>query len=43
MVAHLDWTLAYARLGWRMLPVHWLEDGRCCCGESDCRSPGKVQ
>lgn len=35
------WALRYARAGLRVLPIHWLIDGRCSCGRVDCTSPGK--
>ncbi len=34
-------ALAYARLGWAVLPCHTIRHGRCSCGRSDCDSPGK--
>jgi hypothetical protein len=34
-------ALRYARRGWRVLPLHWVEEGRCSCSKPDCRSPGK--
>jgi hypothetical protein len=34
-------ALHYAALGLHVLPVWWLEDGRCACGKADCLSPGK--
>lgn len=37
----LDYALRYAALGWRIVPVWWLDAaGRCSCGEQ-CTSPGK--
>ena len=41
MRAILDAALAYARLGWRVLPLHNLENGICSCGRSSCRPGGK--
>lgn len=32
---------AYGRRGWQVLPLHSPVDGRCSCGKSACRSPGK--
>jgi hypothetical protein len=30
---HLDWALAYAKLGWRVHPCFWIRtDGACFCG-----------
>ncbi len=38
----LDWALAYANLGWHVLPLHGIIDGRCTCGVETCgRSAGK--
>jgi putative DNA primase/helicase len=31
----------YWNLGFRVIPVHWMEDGRCSCGKEECGSPGK--
>lgn len=41
MSAKLDAALAYARLGWRVLPLHSAREGRCSCGREDCKSPAK--
>jgi hypothetical protein len=38
MIAHAQ---EYARLGWPVLPIHPVCDGRCGCGRADCSSPGK--
>lgn len=38
----LDWRLAYAELGWFTFLVHGVDSqGKCRCGRSDCRKPGK--
>src|SRR5882762_1631759 len=37
----LDAALNYAKRSWPIFPVHWAENGKCSCGKSDCRSPGK--
>lgn len=38
---HLDWALAYAARGWRVLPLRSIkQDGRCSCLKA-CRTPGK--
>jgi hypothetical protein len=37
----LEVALAYAALGWRVLPVHWMRNGACSCGDPACRTPGK--
>lgn len=35
-------ALLYARLGWRVIPLHAVrEDGGCTCDRPDCASPGK--
>ncbi len=41
-----DWTVAeaslwYAEHGFPVLPVHCAANGRCSCGKSDCKHPGK--
>ena len=47
-LTHIGWALAYARMGWRVFPVHYmLPDGRCSCqfrkNLPECRAkkPGK--
>ena len=37
----LEAALAYARMGWKVFPLHTIIDGRCSCGKTDCNSPGK--
>src|SRR5215831_6419903 len=34
-------ALAYAARGWHVLPLHWIVDGRCSCGDAACKSPAK--
>jgi putative DNA primase/helicase len=33
--------MEYAKLGWAVLPVHTIIDGKCSCGKLDCTSAGK--
>jgi len=44
-VSSLDAALRYAALGWAVLPLHSLRNGRCTCGKSPCgpenRTAGK--
>jgi len=37
----LQWALFYASKGWRVLPIWWIKDNKCACGDISCRSPGK--
>lgn len=39
--SRLDTALAYARLGWYVIPLHHIDAGKCSCGNSACESPGK--
>jgi Bifunctional DNA primase/polymerase, N-terminal len=34
------WALYYASRGWRVLPLHTVDGGRCSCGDPKCPSPG---
>jgi hypothetical protein len=34
-------ALAYARLGWAVVPLHDVTAGACSCGDAECRSAGK--
>ena len=34
-------ALEYARMGKRVFPVHWIENGQCSCGKLNCMSAGK--
>lgn len=31
----------YLELGWKILPVHAMKNGKCTCGKANCESPGK--
>ena len=37
----LEWATFYISKGWSVLPIWWIADGRCACGDTTCRSPGK--
>ena len=37
----LECAMEYAKLGWQVLPVHTIIDGKCSCGKPDCTSAGK--
>lgn len=38
----LEHALAYARMGWPVVPLHWLEHGTCTCHKINCgNSAGK--
>src|SRR5699024_10926571 len=37
----LKQALGYARLGWRVFPLHSIVDGKCTCGNPECRNAGK--
>jgi len=36
-----NYAVAYARLGWAVLPLFGIKNGHCACGRKDCHSPGK--
>lgn len=36
-----EYALAYAGIGWAVVPLHWIDNGHCSCGRADCPSPGK--
>jgi hypothetical protein len=39
---NLDYALAYAAIGWHVMPVWWVKDDlSCACGKSDCKNVGK--
>jgi len=37
----LEYALEYASHGWRVLPIWWVVQGRCACGDTNCRAAGK--
>lgn len=39
--SRIDYALRYAKAGFRVLPLNYLSDGKCSCGDDECRSPGK--
>jgi Protein of unknown function (DUF3631)/Bifunctional DNA primase/polymerase, N-terminal len=38
--SRLPWALYYLSRGWRVLPLHTADGGRCSCGDPNCPSPG---
>ena len=36
-----DAALDYLKLGWGVIPLHSVREGRCSCPDPDCTSPGK--
>jgi len=39
--SNLKAALDYTGRGWPVLPVWWIQEGRCACGNADCQHPGK--
>jgi hypothetical protein len=39
--ARLDAALQYLGLGWAVVPLHWIDQGVCSCGNHECLTPGK--
>lgn len=37
----LECANEYIRLGWKVLPLYTIVNGRCSCGKPNCSSPGK--
>jgi len=37
----LEAALAYAAIGWKILPCWWAVGTGCSCGKEDCQNPGK--
>lgn len=36
-----DYALRFAHFGYRVFQCHWIDDGRCSCGDLGCAHPGK--
>jgi len=36
-----NYAVAYAKLGWAVLPLYGVKNGHCTCGKKDCHSAGK--
>ena len=36
-----NYAIAYAKLGWAVLPLYGIKNGHCACGKKDCHSAGK--
>ena len=36
-----EYAVAYAGIGWAVIPLNWIDNGHCSCGRMDCPSPGK--
>jgi len=36
-----NYAVAYAKLGWAVLPLYGIKNGHCACGKKDCHSAGK--
>lgn len=41
MISKVDAAVEYARLGWKVFPLHSIKHGVCTCGNTQCTSPGK--
>ncbi len=39
--SRLKVALSCARRGWPVIPLYWVEDGRCSCSAANCTKPGK--
>lgn len=37
----VDAAIYYSQMGFAVLPLHYIEDGKCSCGNKSCKSPGK--
>lgn len=40
-MSNLSMALKYAELGWYILPVHTIKEGKCSCGYDNCTAKGK--
>lgn len=38
---NMEFALAYAKKGWHVFPAHNIRDGKCSCGNAECKHPGK--
>ena len=41
MEERIRMVLDYCERGWSVLPLHYIQDGRCSCDDRNCSSPGK--
>lgn len=39
--SRLGYALRYAALGWHVMPLWWVGENGCACGDSACKNPGK--
>ena len=39
--SRLGYALRYAALGWHVMPLWWVKEGACACGDALCKNPGK--
>ena len=37
----LNYALDYLAIGWAVVPLNWLDQGICSCGDHECKTPGK--
>lgn len=35
-MTNLEWALKYTSIGWHVIPLWWIENGKCACGSADC-------
>lgn len=36
-----DFAVRYASIGWNVIPLWWIDGGKCACGKEGCSTPGK--